>query len=180
MKKLLKSTSLYLLWKPTKMSTFIPLTSSSRSDRSSPLQAFLENGVVKMCCKFTGEHSCWSTILIKLQSNLIEIAFRHGCSLVNLRHIFSTTFPKNSSGGLLLVVSRLYRQADTAWNRIHSKCGKILTKKTPNTDTFYAMWLSLTFFCKRQHSLVMWWLSVKLKWGGKSECKEVIYKEGDL
>ena len=64
--------------------------------------------------------------------------------------------------------------------RIHSKCGKILTKKTPNADTFYAMWLSLTFSCKRQHSLMMRWLSVKLKWGRKSECKEVIYKEGDL
>ena len=131
-KKLLKSTSLYLLWKPTKMSTFIPLTSSSRSDRSSPLWAFLENGVVKMCCKFTGEHSCWSTILIKLQSNLIEIAFRHGCSLVNLRHIFSTTFPKNSSGGLLLVVSRLYRQADTAWNM--SIFGVFLVRIFPHSD----------------------------------------------
>ena len=36
-------------------------------------------------------------------------ALRHGCSPVNLLHIFRTAFPKNSSGRLLLVVSSLYR-----------------------------------------------------------------------
>ena len=38
----------------------------------------------------------------KLQSSFIEIAFRHGCSPVYLLHIFSTPFPKNTSGGLPL------------------------------------------------------------------------------
>ena len=37
-----------------------------------------------------------------LQSNFIEIALRHGCSPVNLLHIFRTPFPKNTSGRLLL------------------------------------------------------------------------------
>ena len=32
----------------------------------------------------------------------IEIVLRHGCSLVNLLHIFRTSFPKNISDGLLL------------------------------------------------------------------------------
>ena len=36
------------------------------------------------------------------------------CSPVNLLHIFRTTFPKNSSGRLLLVVGSLYRHVDTA------------------------------------------------------------------
>ena len=40
----------------------------------------------------------------KLQSNFIEIALRHGCSPVNLQHIFRTPFPKNSSGWLLLIL----------------------------------------------------------------------------
>ena len=35
--------------------------------------------------------------------NFIEIALRHGCSSVNLLHIFRTSFPKNTSGGLLLL-----------------------------------------------------------------------------
>ena len=30
-----------------------------------------------------------------------EITFRHGCSPVNLLHIFRTPFYKNTSGGLL-------------------------------------------------------------------------------
>ena len=34
--------------------------------------------------------------------NFIETALRHGCSPVNLLHIFRTPFPKNTSVGLLL------------------------------------------------------------------------------
>ena len=37
-------------------------------------------------------------------SNFIEIALRHGCSPVNLLHIFRTPFPKNISEGPLLTV----------------------------------------------------------------------------
>ena len=39
---------------------------------------------------------------IAKQSNVIEITLRHGCSPVNLLHIFRTPFPKNTSGWLLL------------------------------------------------------------------------------
>ena len=34
--------------------------------------------------------------------NFIEIALRHGCSSVNLLHIFRRSFPKNTSGWLIL------------------------------------------------------------------------------
>ena len=37
-----------------------------------------------------------------LQSSLIEITFRHGCSPVNLLHIFRTLFSKNTSGWMHL------------------------------------------------------------------------------
>ena len=40
----------------------------------------------------------------KLQSNFIEIALRHGCSPVNLLHIFRTPFPKNTSAWLFLKI----------------------------------------------------------------------------
>ena len=39
--------------------------------------------------------------------NFIEITLRRGCSPVNLLHIFRTTFPKNTSGGLLLLGENL-------------------------------------------------------------------------
>ena len=39
---------------------------------------------------------------VAMQSNFIEIALRHGCSSVNLLHIFRTPFLKNLSGRLLL------------------------------------------------------------------------------
>ena len=51
-----------------------------------------------------------------LQSNFIEIAFRHGCCPVNLLHIFRTPFVKNTSVWLLLKISKsigiLYKSRD--------------------------------------------------------------------
>ena len=40
------------------------------------------------------------------QSNVIEIALRHGCSPVNVLHIFLTPFPKNTSGWFFLYRTR--------------------------------------------------------------------------
>ena len=75
--------------------------------RSSHLEVFLRKGVLKICTKFTGEHSCRSIISIKLLCNFIEIALQHGCSPVNLLHIFRTPFPKNTSRWLLLAIVSL-------------------------------------------------------------------------
>ena len=52
--------------------------------------------------QITGEHPCQSGISVKLFGNFIEIALRHGCSPVNVLHIFRTLFYKNTYGGLLL------------------------------------------------------------------------------
>ena len=81
---------------------------------------FLGKVVLKICTKFTGEHSCRSVISIKLLCSFIEIKLQHGCTPVNLLrilkqfywnhtpawvllHIFRTIFLKNTSGRLLLV-----------------------------------------------------------------------------
>ena len=74
-------------------------------DGSSRPEVFLGRGVQKICSKFTGEHLRRSTISTKLQSNFIEITLPHGCSPVNLLHIFRTPFLKNTSGRLLLKMS---------------------------------------------------------------------------
>ena len=73
--------------------------------RSSHPEVFLGKGVLKICNRFTGEHPCRSAILIKLQSNFVEIALQHGCSPVNLLHIFRTPFPKNTSGWRKISIS---------------------------------------------------------------------------
>ena len=73
----------------------ILLTSRTRSN---PPEVFLGKGVLQICSKFTGEHPCRNEISIKVH----EIALRHGCSPVNLLHIFRTPFPRNTSGWLLL------------------------------------------------------------------------------
>ena len=69
--------------------------------RSSHPELFLFKGILKICCKFTGEHPCRSLILIKLLCNFIEITLRHGCSPVKLLLIFWTAFLKKISEWLL-------------------------------------------------------------------------------
>ena len=60
--------------------------------RSSRPFVFLGKGILKMCGKSTGKHPCQNPISIKLLCNFIEIALRHGCSLVNLLYISRTSF----------------------------------------------------------------------------------------
>ena len=43
-----------------------------------------------------------------LLCNFIEIALRHGCSPVNVLHIFRTPYLKSTSEGLLLDVVRIW------------------------------------------------------------------------
>ena len=65
--------------------------------RSSPLEVFLRKSFLKICSKYTGEHPCQGVISINLESNFIEFALWHGCSLVKLLHIFRTPFSRNTS-----------------------------------------------------------------------------------
>ena len=51
--------------------------------RSSRSEMFLGKGVLKICSRFTGEDPRRSVILMKLQTNFIEITLQHGCSPVN-------------------------------------------------------------------------------------------------
>ena len=44
----------------------------------------------------------------RVKSNFIEITLRHGCSPVNLQHIFKTPFYKFIYGGLLNCQSKLH------------------------------------------------------------------------
>ena len=74
-----------------------------QKNRSSHPGVFLRNFVLKICSKFTEEHSCGSVISIKLQSNFTEIALRQGCSPVNLLHIFRAPFLSNTFGWLPLI-----------------------------------------------------------------------------
>ena len=83
--------------------------------RSSHPEAFLEKGVFKICSKFTREHPCQSGISKKFLYNYSEITLRHGCSPVNLLHIFKTTFLNNTSG-------RLFLSIEILWIISYNKC----------------------------------------------------------
>ena len=68
---------------------------------------FLRKSVLQISSKFTGGHPHHSVISIKLQSNYIENALRHGYSPVHLLNIFRTAFPRNASGGGLFLKTLL-------------------------------------------------------------------------
>ena len=72
------------------------------SSRSSHPDSFLGKGVLEICCNLAGENPCRSVISIKLLCNFIKITLRHGCSHLNLLHIFRTPFHKNTFEWLLL------------------------------------------------------------------------------
>ena len=95
-----------------------------------PQQTETGKGVLKICSKFTGEHPCESAISIMFLCSLTEIALQHGCSPVNLLHIFRTPFSKSTSGWLL-----------------HSKQLPVLILKSPQVSRSYES----TFFppCKK-------------------------------
>ena len=50
---------------------------------------------------------------MKLQKNFIEMTLWHGCSPANLMHIFRTSCPKNTSGGLLLTLRKIFCGSST-------------------------------------------------------------------
>ena len=52
----------------------------------------------------------------KNEFNFIEIAIRHGCSLIKLLHIFRTPFPRNTSGWLLLLFAKIVISLDGGLN----------------------------------------------------------------
>ena len=75
-----------------------------------PSRGALRKSALKICSKFIGEHPCWSVVLIKLLRNFIEVTLWHGCSPVNLLHIFWTHFSNNTSGRLLLLIVIMLEQ----------------------------------------------------------------------
>ena len=89
---ILNANNVHSVFKLNKTSTY----------RSSHPEGFLGKGALKICSKFTGEHTRQSVILIKLLCNFIEITFWDGCSPVNLLNTFRTPFLKNTSEWLLL------------------------------------------------------------------------------
>ena len=62
---------------------------------SGELLLFAESGLLGVCFSET-----W--VFVKLLCNVIEITLRHGCSSLNVLHIFRTPLPKITYRGLLL------------------------------------------------------------------------------
>ena len=64
--------------------------------RSSPAEVFLYKDVLKSAAELQ------ENTHVEVPCSFIEITLCHGCSPINLLHIFRKPFPKNTSEGLLL------------------------------------------------------------------------------
>ena len=95
----------FMSFKSSQLYIFFLLCQNNWAFRCSHPEVFLGKGVLKICTKFTGEHPC--------QKAIIEIVLWHGCSPVNLLHIFGTYFLKNTSWRLLLSFPRKILNVDS-------------------------------------------------------------------
>ena len=80
------------------VSTGNSLTSLTKI-RSSHPEVFLVKGVLNICSKFTGEHTCQNVISIKLLCYFIEITLRHEFSPGNLLHFSKHLFLRTPLDG---------------------------------------------------------------------------------
>ena len=128
-------------------------------DRSSPPQVFLSKDVLKISCKFTGEHPYQSATPIKLQSNFNETALWHMYSPVHLLHISRIPFPKNISGGLLLKRTILLTILILTSSRsVQKQPLQFCQKETPTLVFFYEYCKTFknTFFLQNTSRGCVW------------------------
>ena len=117
-----------------------------RNFRSSHPEVFLRKVVLKICSKFIGESTRAECDFNKVA--LGEITLRHRCSPVNLLHIFRITFPKNTSGRLLLEISTLVKTPFLAEHLLEAILEHLLaatSKWLPLGGYFYGHLLVATF-----------------------------------
>ena len=98
-------------------------------NRTGHPEVLLGNGILKICSKFTGEHPCRSVISINLLCNFIKIAIWHGCSPVNLPHVFRKPFLKNTSGYVFLILRNLLISKELPTQPQLPKCPAFKIKK---------------------------------------------------
>ena len=107
--------------------------------RSSPPEVLLRKGVLKICNKFKEEGPRRSVTSMTLQNNFFEIKLRHRCSPVNLLHIFRTSFPTNTSRGLLLSIVHYYFINLIYTKYFFKQIGNITFRKT-----IFTFWYTIT------------------------------------
>ena len=85
------------------INSFIFKGKSLNSRKKFKSQSQSSRGVLRKRCFENMQQIYRRTPMPKCDFNKVAaIALRHGCSPVNLLHIFRTPFPENTSGGLLL------------------------------------------------------------------------------
>ena len=91
---------------------------------------FFEKGVLKICSKFTGEHTCRSVISIKFICKFIEIALWHGRSPVE-EHIRTAASASSSQGRNVLFLAKEKKLLRYPYKIAKSVCMKYLTLARP-------------------------------------------------
>ena len=110
---------------------------------------FFEKGVLKICSKFTGEHTCRSVISIKFICKFIEIALWHGRSPVE-EHIRTAASASSSQGGNVLFLAKEKKLLRYPYKIAKSVCMKYLTLARPRK--LIAMNFTFLYSIKNAHN----------------------------
>ena len=103
------------------------------------------------------ENNCVIVSFLIMFCNFIEITLRYGCSPENLQHIFRTSFPKNTSGWLLLRILIFILLYTMKWNCCNLLGATLKNWKFPLKTTL----LKQTFFSDKTNLLK--WDAVLIK-----------------
>ena len=90
-----------------------------------------------------------SAISLRLQNNFIEMALQHGCSPLNLLHIFRTLFPRNISEWLLLYFLIIKQFLSIISLRYLAKCSKDSKTIKKSKNNFLDCMSSVTIIAAR-------------------------------
>ena len=102
---------------------------------------------------------------VALLCNFIEIALRHGCTPVNLLHIFRTPFSKNTSGWLLWTFPQIITSMSKSFCLFHISVD-------PSISSYNFRRNQLKMFCKKPPGKIQHRLRLKhpiiYDWGTES------------
>ena len=87
--------------------------------------------------------------------NFIEIPLRHGCSPVNLLHIFTTPFPKSTSGRLLEIANNnefTYQDAKDLLEMTYTRTNYKRTLESKFRSLLFRKCTKINQFCSELYS----------------------------
>ena len=104
--------------------------------KQSPRGVLPEEGVLQMCCGFSGAYQCVGMFLIKLQSSFVEIALLYCFSLLGFLHVCRASFFIHSRLFIVCISLPLEIMLVFCQKMVYSECNRLLKLTLKRPDPF--------------------------------------------